>query len=281
MDWSGIASELAELHDFSIYLGNYNYASLQKQLVQADFGISARKWVSFSIAAAGMFSAFASLITLILQINAYLAFEAMIFSFFGAALLLLKLPSYVKKKRAEEIEAEYSIALREIILGMRMGQPFERIIGNVARGNYGKLGREFRKAYLEIENGAEGVRGALEGIGKRVDSQMVSRINSQLIFVYENGTKGSGLSKLAEEMMLVQKMKMREYSSKMAFLGLLFIAISCIVPALFAAYVIIGSSFLSLTITEGDILAAYLIIFPAASLAALLFIKEKSPAILI
>ncbi|MFH0970948.1 MAG: type II secretion system F family protein [Candidatus Micrarchaeota archaeon] len=274
------AKDLASFCDFSIYFPNYDYALLQQDLAQADIEISPRDWLSFSAIISCFLSAASFFCLFFLTLN--WGMSVLLFPLMLALSLFcfLNLPAYIKHKRAEEIEKELSIALRTIIVQLNLDLPFERIIENAALAKFGKLSKEMRRAHLQIENGSAGVAEALESLAIRVDSQFVRRAIAQLIFSYEHGLESSALSKIADEMILNQKTKSTEFASKMAFLGLLFIAVSCIIPALFAAYVIIGSSFLSLSITANDVYTAYLLLFPLSSTAVLLYIKEKSPAIL-
>ncbi|MEK6953569.1 MAG: type II secretion system F family protein [Candidatus Micrarchaeota archaeon] len=280
MSIADFASEIGSLHDFSIYFPSFNHRELGQNLAQADIGISGKAWLSFCISF--------SICTAILSIPIVFALTAEISTSIVAPLLiipliafsLLKYPAYMKKRRAEQIEWELSIALRAIALEISLKAPFEKVVGNVARMGLGPLSQEFSKIEREVEIGGSGMASALREFGERIDSLIAKRAVSHLIVIYESGVGTLALSKLTDELSTMQKAKTREYSGKMAILGLLFIAISCIIPALFSAYLIIGSSVLSIGFSQSDIFIAYGLAFPAVSALALLFIKEKSPSFL-
>jgi pilus assembly protein TadC len=271
--------ETASIYDFSKSFSKGQLKRLQTELIQAHIEIKSEEWVSFSIIISLFISICTALLTIIITSNPIPAIFSIIPMFAISFLALFKLPSYQKKKLAEEMERELTIALRTIVIEIKLDLPFEKIINEVSIGNYGKLSGEFQKISREIDAG-ESVPDALLNFSQRVDSPFISRVVSQLAFCYEHGTKSEALGKLADEISLLQKTKTREFASKMSFLGLLFIAIACIVPALFAAYIIIGSSFLSLSINEADIYIAYLFVFPLMGLVVLLYIKEKTPKVI-
>ncbi|MFH0834926.1 MAG: hypothetical protein V1881_01135, partial [Candidatus Micrarchaeota archaeon] len=115
-----------------------------------------------------------------------------------------------------------------------------------------------------------------------VDSLPVKRAYMQLAFAYEHGASGAeGLRRLADEMIGLQAAKARQYSARMTFFGLLFVSVSCILPAFFSAYAIVGSAFMQMTLSPNDMLLAFCVVFPLMDLAILLYLREKTPRILL
>jgi len=66
----------------------------------------------------------------------------------------------------------------------------------------------------------------------------------------------------------------------MVVYSLMFIAVSAIIPALFQAFIIIGSSFMKLGIDSTQLLLINLAGFPLIDLGILLYIKSQTPAFL-
>ena len=66
----------------------------------------------------------------------------------------------------------------------------------------------------------------------------------------------------------------------MVVYSLLFVAVSAIVPALFQSFVIVGSMVLTLSLTAQQIFLIIVVGFPALDLAALYYIKAKTPLFL-
>lgn len=269
----------AQIADFSGFFSKPYLEFVRKELTLADMPFSELEWVNFSIIISIFFGACIGIIAFYFMQAPIIFVSAAFISFALAVFALLKFPSCQKHRRAEEIESEFSLALGIIIIGIRMDSPFEKIIYGIARGNYGKLSLEFSKIASQIESGIS-VPDALNGLCERIESQISRRIVCQIIFCYENGNRPKGLEKLAFEISLLQKTKIKEFGTKISFLGLMFLSIACIVPALFAAYAIIGSSFMSMSLTTMDIYLAYFLVFPSLSGAVLLYIKEKTPKVI-
>jgi hypothetical protein len=111
------------------------------------------------------------------------------------------------------------------------------------------------------------------------NSKIVKRAFAQVISIYEHGGKkqGSGIKKLAMELLSRKKAEIKEYTGKMSALSLLFIVISAVVPALSISFIIVGSSFIDFSINGKMILALTSIIFPCIDCAILLYIKSIAP----
>ena len=277
---SELISNLSLLDASGIFSGK-TLSDTERDLIQAGMRFPAKTYLSFSLTFSALISFVVSLMFLYIFSDLLQSF-AVLFLFFSISfLLLLKYPAYEKQKRAERIEAEFAIALREMVAEIEMGIPFEKSFSAIARGSYGELSREFRRANAEIESYGVSVSEALRAVAERVDSVLVKRICMQLIFSYERGLKGDGLRELADRLVSLQKTKSREFSAKFSFLGILFMSVSCIVPAIFAAYVIIGSSFLSFSFSSQDILTAYALVFPMGDLTILLYLRETAPQMII
>lgn len=274
-----IAREIASLHDFSKYFPSYNYPLLERELCQAGIGISGREWFSFGVGSALIASIFAALGGFALLFNAGISLALIPICLALTSGIILIYPAYRRKKRAEELEGELLIAIREIITELGMGMPFENMVGRMAGGKFGVLSEEFGRIGREIENGAT-VKEALERFGARNSSEYAIRLSQQLSLIYLAGSGPEPLLRLADEIANSQRNKSTEFEGKMAIFGLLFIAISCIIPSLFAAYLIVGSSFMALSISESEIYLAYLLLFPALNVLVLSYIKEKTPAII-
>jgi len=275
-----LSKQVGESLDLSGLISRKSLKKIQQNLVQANIGADAKHYASL-----GLFvSATAALLAFLSAyyfFSDFIASSAAFFAVFAASLLcFLKYPESRKKGRAEEIERELAIALRSVSIDLQANTPFEKTLRNLARANYGELSSEARKMLGEIELGGKSPQEALKEFADRVDSLLVRRACMQLVFAYEHGLHTEGLKKLADELISFQKVKSQQYAAQMAFFGLLFISVSCIIPALFAAYVIVGSSFLETTFTPSDVLLAFVAVFPLADAAILYYLKAKTPKVL-
>jgi len=250
-----------------------------RDLIQADLRVSAPVFLNFAFVASVLFSLAIGVLAFWFSTALY-AILFFLIAFALSFFYLLNLPAGLKRKRGEEIERDLPIALRAMHIDLLLQTPFEKALRNAGESNLGYLSREFRKVNSEIEVGGSPVREALLSSSERVYSIHFKRACAQLIFAYEHGAAGEGLRKTADELIEVQKLKSKEFSAKMSFLGLVFIAISTIVPALFGAYTIVGSVFLALTFSPEHILFAFVILFPLADALLLYYIRDKTPKVL-
>jgi pilus assembly protein TadC len=245
-----------------------------RNLVQAGIPLEAGEYLSFSLTAGLISAAFAALLAYYFTEGALESVAVFFASLAVMFLALTQYPSYRKKRRAQEIEAELSVALRAMRVELD-STSFERVLRNAA-GGYGELGKEFLKVVKEIEGG-ESVSNSLNNFSQRVDSLLARRAVTQLAFTYEHGGGSEGLKKLSDELASVQKARGKEYAAKLSFLGLVFIAVSTIVPALFSAYVVVGSAFMEAVFTKEQVLAAFLVVFPLLDAAVLFYLRQANP----
>lgn len=268
-----LANSLPEKQLFS----QSTLSRLEKNLLQANTRTSPARWSNFALAAALVVGLLAFILALF-ALDFPLAFAVFFIAFSLAFLVFLRAPAFAARARGEIVERDLGVALRAASIELNSGASFERVMRELSFG-YGELSGEFSRVLSSVARGS-GFGEAFRASGERVDSLLFKRACAQLAFVYEHGLKGEGLRKLADELLLLQKTSAREFNAKASFFGLLFIAVSCIMPALFGAYVIVGSSFLSFSFSSSEVLAAFVLLFPLLDLALLLFLRAKTPKFL-
>lgn len=247
---------------------------LSRELALAGLKISGVDYASSSFSLAIFLAAFSFTFSL-LFLDFFTALVVAAASFVAAISFFFLLPTYLKKKRAEAAERELCSLLRVLAVELEF-MPFEKALREASSGG-GVLAAEFKRALSEVERGASSVPKSLTRLAERFDSMEVTRACSQLCLVYSSGGGAEGLGKHADELVSQRKSLLRRFSSKLSLVGILFIAASCIVPALFAAYAIIGASFLGFSLSPGEVLIAYALVFPAVDAALLLYVYEKTP----
>ncbi len=268
------------VESFSLIGFSFDSASMkrmQRDLAQSALSLDARKYSSFCFSSAiaiALLSFFLSAAFAGLTASVSTA----VLAFVLCLSFLLYLPWFLKKRRAAEIERDLPLFLRSAAVDLQLNAPFEKMLESASEG-YGVLSGEIRKIVGEIRAGYP-VQYALSNFASRVDSLSVKRSAMQLVFSYEHGFDAHALRKLADELIQQQRIKSREFAAKQAFFGLLFIAASTIVPALFSAYVMIGSSFLSLTFSSQDIVVFFAFVFPLVDFTILFYLSEAKPKVL-
>jgi pilus assembly protein TadC len=191
-----------------------------------------------------------------------------------AALAAMQAPRIREAARAGAVEKELPAALRAIAARMTMGASFEEALRSLSEG-FGELSKEFARAARDATTQA--VPQALLAMSARVESKHFKRVALLLVDCYEKGSKPEHLQQLAHEIEDRQLQLAREYSATLAMASIAFVAVSALFPALFQAYVIVGSRFLSSTVTPLEALLVPVVAFPAVDLLVLGIARWRKP----
>ncbi len=273
------------------FLSQSSLEKLGKNLERAGARrTSAREWASASLFVALLAAALAAFVSLAASSEILVALAAAFFVFALVFAAAFNYPRVAAAKRAEEIERDLAVALRAVSLELAAGASFESVLRRetraAARGGAASGGSELSKEFSRVLREAErsGLGASLSAAGERSASPLVKRAFAQLRFACEHGGKGESaaapLRKLADELVSVQKTRAREFAAKQAFFGLLFVSVACVAPALFAAYVIVGSAFLELSFGAAEVLFAFIVLFPLIDAAILAYLRWKTPKLL-
>lgn len=185
---------------------------------------------------------------------------------------------YFAARRAKRIESQLVFFLTALRLNLLSGLSLENSLKK-ARTDAGKeLAMELAKIEKELNKGRD-VSEALLNSASRIESLEFKKALSHISEIARSGysKKSDTLKLLCDELIELQKTKMREFSSKLAVLSLMFIAASVIMPALWLAFVIMGSAFFALDISALHIWLSITVVFPAIAIIILIYIKEKFP----
>jgi pilus assembly protein TadC len=251
---------------------------VQKALIRADLTMQANLYLTLSLLMSLILSFTAGSVSyFVIKFDLTTSFVITALSFAAFALILKRVPKLLAKARAASIESDLPIAVRAMAIQLNMKVPFEAALQNTAAANY-KCSNELERVAKEVTNGAS-IPEALYNMSERIESTIVKKIIVQLVRNYEEGTGGEALKKLADELISIQKIKFREFSAQLSFLGLLFIALACIAPTLFLAYGLVASMFLNVQISPGDVWMMFAVIFPTINILLILYIKLKTPEI--
>ena len=248
---------------------------LNRTLISAGMSIAAKHYLQLAVLCSVCVALIAATL-LFLSGESPIIIAAVTILAFGVSYLLGKrIPSILAKSRAEQIESDLPIALHSIAIQLNMRLPFELALENVADWGF-QCSSEFSRALDEISHGAS-IPEALQAIGSRVDSTIVKKVVAQLVRAYEEGTGGNELKRLADELIGIQKLKLRSFGAQVSFLGLIFIAIACVAPTMYLVYAMVSSLYLGSKIDPSEIWLMFLVVFPAIVSTIILYIKLRTP----
>lgn len=251
-----------------------------------DLGIrsaSLRKYWKYKGAGAGQYATMALLISFLAGLAAaaiLMGFGALFsgggfFAIFALAFFILaRLPESAEKARLARMETQLPLFLRTFGMLLDMKIPFGQALAMAAR--HGEAGEEFSAAVAESESGI-GLSKALAKVAERNESAEVKKAVAQLISAYEHGARGEEVRRIADDLISMQRYRLRDFVSKSSFFGLLFVIFSAIVPALFLVFATAGKFALGFEISAGQFAAVFLLVFPLASGAMLLVSRAQMP----
>ncbi|HSB47822.1 MAG TPA: type II secretion system F family protein [Candidatus Bilamarchaeum sp.] len=190
----------------------------------------------------------------------------------GAAAIVIVLPKLEMARRAADIESELPLFLRSLGMLMEFGMPFQRALECAARG-CGALEEEIGRCCLEMRRGMAAQK-ALSMLALGYDSMALKRAVSALAISFESGAGGAEIRKIGDDMLSLERFRLREYASKSAIFGLVLIVTGAILPTFFLVYFVAGPSS---GLGDAEMRIAMLVVFPMCSLLAILLSRSMMP----
>jgi len=185
-------------------------------------------------------------------------------------------PAIAAKIRAERAEADLPYVLRSIASEVEAGIEFHTALRDAAHLSK-TLGADISRALKLYSRGIPLDR-ALKSMGEGYASDIVRRAFLHIAILYQSGSEATALKKMADELITIHKAESKKFSSELTMFTLIFVAVAALVPALFAMYVMIGSTILDMEMSTGDVQMLFLGAFPIASGLSLAYIYTRIPA---
>ena len=158
-------------------------------------------------------------------------------------MLHLTYPSIVLSKVSGKENKDMLFALREIIMGVDSGVPLFDSIQNVAAANYGYVSKEFTEVVRNVEGGMPEVD-ALRLLAIRTDSEYLKRTVWQMVNALESGASmEAALTDMVESIEGYTYRDIKNYSSTLNFLLLIYMLVASVVPSLGITLLVLLSAF--------------------------------------
>jgi flagellar protein FlaJ len=226
---------------------------LEVHLKQAEVDFSVKEYLSMCILSSiiffiffGVFFIFILALTDIEKVILFGLLTSLIVTGF-VFLQQMIYPKVYANRRIRDIERNLLDALQNILVQLNSGVPLFDILVNIAKGNYGGVSKEFSKVVKEINAGKPQIE-ALEDMAAINPSLYFRRAVWQIV----NGMKSGGdmssvvneiINSLSEEQLL----QIQRYGSQLNPLAMFYMLMVVIAPALGTTFLIMLSSFISLS----------------------------------
>ncbi|MCX8190431.1 MAG: type II secretion system F family protein [Candidatus Diapherotrites archaeon] len=194
----------------------------------------------------------------------------------------MPLPSFIERyvcmRKAKYLEASLAIFVLSLRTKLLAGLTLETAILKLRDELSGELKEELSKIIGEVDKGKD-ISDAFAHAATQTCSIEFKKVLSHLNQIAQNGysRKNDTLKLLSKELSSMQLAKIRNYSSKLAIISLIFIASTVVLPALWLAFVVMGSAFFALDIEPLHVLVVTTVAFPMIGSVVLLYMKEVAP----
>jgi pilus assembly protein TadC len=169
-------------------------------------------------------------------------------------LLHIAYPGIIVKKIASKENKDLLYALREMIIDIDGGVPLFDAMKNISLAGYGYISSDFGWVVREVESGVP-EREALKQIALKSESEFLKRAAWQMVNALESGAKMSdaleGIAVAVEEYILRE---IKNYSSNLNFLLLVYMLSGVVAPSLGITFMILLSAFSGLGVTMQSVM---------------------------
>lgn len=203
---------------------------------------------------------------------------------FGIAILV---PESLAKRRGEETSVELPFALRHMSTELKAGIGLYRTIQAIAVAGYGALSEEFAKTVTEIEEGTD-AKDALRHLALRTQSKALRTALMHIIRALETGGNLSSImNEIAEDVSFELRLKMRDFSQKMNFFGVVFIFTAIVFPVIITILGVIRNSpisagaiaFRQIPLSVEAITVIFTVFIPLVLILLIAYIKAIQPKV--
>ncbi|OIO26287.1 hypothetical protein AUJ14_02115 [Candidatus Micrarchaeota archaeon CG1_02_55_22] len=195
----------------------------------------------------------------------------------GALVFIVGLyyPTLLRQRHSALLERDFPLAVKTIAAQTAAGVPFEQAFASACTG-FGAASGELSRVLSQWRAGTPFPK-AVSSFAARAPSLAVKRTCMQLSLAYRQGAGSQELEQLSSELASQALASARAYNSDTTFSSLFFVAVSCVVPCLFAAYVILSSVLFEPVASPRDLALIFLVVFPLLNAALLVRMALRAP----
>jgi flagellar protein FlaJ len=191
---------------------------------------------------------------------------------------LVRYPSIMAGKRAEQINKNLIFALRDVLMQISSGISLYNSFVNVSKAGYGLVSEEFEKVAKAINTGTP-VDEALKIMAVSTKSDYLKRITWQIISTIKAGSSLKGaLRAVVKELTREQKSMIRDYAHELNLWSLIYMLFAVAVPTIGAVMLVILSSFAGMGINN-NLFIGFIVLCFLVQYVLIGFIKARRPVV--
>ena len=207
-----------------------------------------------------------------------LSVEYLLYSQIMLCVLFFSVSFFIKRIKAQDertrILRELPFFLNNLASDIEKNIPLKLALENRAKQN-SIIGQRISQALTLVTKKGYNLETALEEVSK--DNKELQRVMYQINDILSSGTKNKAdtFRILSNNFSEQQSIAIKDYSTKLNFLSLVFVVISAIVPALFLMFFLVGSNFFEIGISSFGIILITIVVFPIIDMFILLFMRSS------
>ncbi len=198
-----------------------------------------------------------------------------------------KIISYVRAqwnrfRRPAQMEACLDSFLTFLTIELETGASFEKALARATESTPFPLQTTLAEARIRYHERGMPFEESIQKMGEHA-TPLVRQVQSMLGHAYTHGNSPAMMEawkRILQRVREHQRVQWKKYSQKLVLFSLVFIGVSALVPALFLAFVTIGSRFLELSLSGNDILLFSLVGFPLLDAGILFLVWVQTPPVI-
>ncbi len=275
------------LEPFTMFVQKLPIASqIRYNLYSANMKLSLVQWLAISTSVTAIVAFFVFLATTSITIIAGLEFFVpllltFLVSFF-VLLVMILVPKSAAQRRGNDVTKELPFALRHMSTEIKAGIGLYKSLQTVASSDYGALSEEFARTISEIEEGTD-TKDALRHFALRTYSKPMKNSLFHIIRAMKTGGSLSEIMNIiAEDVSFDTRVRIKEFSEKLNFFGVIFIFVAIVVPVFIAVIGAVTNSPVSLgglVIPPSLVLIAFFVVMPGLLGISVFYLKMTQPEV--
>ncbi len=185
---------------------------------------------------------------------------------------------FIKKIKAQDIKTrilrELPFFLNNLASDIEKNVPLKLALENRSKQD-SAIGKKIKKAMDLVVKKGYNLESALEESTK--DNKELQKAIYQINDILSSGTtnKAETFRILSNNFSEQQSIAIKNYSTKLNFISLVFVVVSAIVPALFLMFFLVGSNFFELSISTIGVIMITVVFFPIIDMFILMFMRSN------
>lgn len=204
--------------------------------------------------------------------------EYLIYVQLGFLVLYFSTIYFIKKIKAQDTKTkilrELPFFLNNLASDIEKNMPIKLALENRAKQD-SEIGKKIKKAMDLVVKKGYNLESALEESTK--DNKELQKVIYQINDILSSGTtnKAETFRILSNNFSEQQSIAIKNYSTKLNFISLIFVVVSAIVPALFLMFFLVGSNFFDISISNIGVIMITVVIFPIVDMFILMFMRSN------